>query len=172
MRHRMFLALGLCALLMIPVPWIIGQFFALSFGSGESSSVQSRGIVTCPELLKWGPWQPGSLGISYRENDQDRRITESTPIMAWRMGRDAMWCTELSFYQARYQLEDGTVVEAPAYGPQPLVSIDERRAAQLSWKAFAASVICFWLSRSRRLPAIDPSPATVQHDTPMTSGSE
>lgn len=137
-------------LLAVPMPWIIGEYIALSFGSGESVSVRIVGMVTCPELFEWSPWHSGSGDLAYREwNDARGAVTDSTPIVGWRIGRDAQWFAELTFYQARYNLPDGSILEGPAYGPQPLVSVNERLAAMTSTVVLALAVLCLWLNQRR-----------------------
>ena len=152
MRHPLLMGLTVGFLLAVPMPWISGEYIALSLGSGESVSVRNVGMVTCPELLKWSPWQSGSGELAYREwNDARGTVTDSTPIVGWRIGRDTQWFAELTFYQARYNLPDGSFIEGPAYGPQPLVSVNERLAAMTSTVALALAVLCLLLYQRRSL---------------------
>ncbi len=96
--------------------------------------------------------QTGSGELAHREwNDARGTVTDSTPIVGWRIGRDAKWFAELTFYQARYALTDGSFMEGPAYGPQPLVSVNERLAVMTSAVALVLAVLCLWLNQERSL---------------------
>ncbi len=154
---RMWLKVtGTIFALVLPVPWILGNFMILAAGSGESVSVRNTGMVTTPDVLKWTEWLPGK-GPLVRMDDLYPNITidDKAEIVEYRIGIDRKLFAQLTFYQAKYRLPDGTIQVGPANGPKSLISVDTPLAIGFSLIAGAISILCFWLASKEPEPLRD-----------------
>jgi len=144
-------AIGVVALLLIPIPWVLGNFIVLAAGSGETVSVRDHGIVTCPQILEWSEWKQGNGSVRhYPGYVSAGRVFEAARITQYRVGVDRKLFSQLTFYQAKYQFPDGSIETGPAEGPVGLVSVDTSRAAMASLLA-AAIGLSFLVFSSRLL---------------------
>lgn len=142
--------------LVLPVPWIFGNLMILAAGSGESVSVNSTGMVTAPDALKWSEWLPGKGPLIRRDGLYPNiEIDDRAEVVEYRIGTDRKYFAQLTFYQARYRLPDGTIHVGPANGPKSLISVDTPLAFGFTLLAGAISILCFWLASTEPEPVRD-----------------
>ena len=139
-----FFAAGAMLLLCTAAPWGLGYFMIIATGSGETVSVRETGMVTCPDVLTWSPWENGSGAVTHGQLAV--RIPANAEIIAHRIGRDSKMFAELTLYQAKYHLPDGRIESAPADGPKALISVNQESALTWSALALVSGIACLFFA--------------------------
>jgi len=133
---------GVILVIVLPVPWVLGSLLAFAVTGHENRSIRETGNIAYPDILQWSDWFPGSGSVvrSSLFEKNDKRVN----IVEYRVGTDRKLFAELTFYQARYLLPDGTIELGPADGPKALIGPRQPLSKIVALLAGAGSLLCFW----------------------------
>lgn len=150
---RMFMiGAGFCIILTPLGMLFLGWMTILGAGQGEYFEILQTDRPHSYDLLTFGPWQPGS-GLC--QTDDFRQFPDGTKIVQHRIGSATDPITRFTYYEAKYQLPDGTIRITYADGPVPLISIrDDTMIASFLLCPFTGAallVTAAWLKKVQDL---------------------
>jgi hypothetical protein len=117
--HRLAIFFAIASVVAPALAWFLGWIVILAAGGGEYHAIRDSDQPASYKLLTFGPWQTGA-GPCSRSHIQT--LPRDTKIIAYRVGNASGIITKMEYYEAKYQMPDGTVRVTHASGPIPLIS--------------------------------------------------
>ncbi len=117
--HRLAIFFVIASVATPVLAWFLGWVVILGAGGGEYHAIHDSDQPASYKLLTFGAWQTGGGPCSL---SHIQTLPRDTEIIEHRVGNASGIITKMVYYEAKYQMPDGTVRVTHASGPIPLIS--------------------------------------------------
>ena len=145
------------ALIVLVGCWLLGWVIILMTSYGEYRGISQTDRPASYHLLTFGPWETGAGDCRPSEILQ---FPKDLTIIKHRVGHAYGMITQMVYYEAKYQMHDGTSCIAHATGPHSMISHRHGTFILVAGFCTVIAITLFLTSPRTSQPAVVPCETT------------